>query len=130
MRASGKKLLIVDGIVNLLLGGLLLCFPFGMAAKLGLPVPDHNFYPTILGAVLCGIGIALLMEACGDANRTSGLGVAGAIVINFCGAGTLTLWLIFNSLNIPLRGLVILWAIALVVWAIGCVELVKKDRRH
>ena len=57
MKGKIKTLLIVDGIVNLILGILLILFPFGIAQVLGVPQSISNFYPTILGAVLFGIGI-------------------------------------------------------------------------
>ena len=126
MKKTIKKLLVIDGIVNLLLGVLLLLFPLGIAPSLGVPVPDTHFYPTILGAVLLGIGIALLMDVYGQPRGIRGLGIAGAISINFCGAGVLTVWLIFAPLGLPLRGYVVLWAIAIVVFAIGFVELISK----
>ena len=127
MKKTIKKLLVIDGIVNLLLGVLLLLFPFGIAPILGVPVPDMHFYPTILGAVLLGIGIALLIDVYGQPHGLSGLGIASAIAINFCGAGVLTLWLIFPPLGLPLRGYVVLWAIAIVVFAIGFVEFMSKS---
>ena len=127
MKKTIKKLLVIDGIVNLLLGVLLLLFPFGILQILGVPIPDTYFYPTILGAVLLRIGIALLMDVYGQPRGIRGLGIAGAISINFCGAGVLTLWLIFPPLGLPLRGYVVLWAIAIVVFAIGFVELMSKS---
>jgi len=126
MQEAKKRLLIIDGIVNLLLGILLLLFPFGLAPLLGVPVPNNHFYPTILGAVLFGIGVALLIDAYGNQRGISGLGIAGAIVINLCGATILILWLLFNSLNLPLRGYVILWTIAIVVLSVGLIELISR----
>jgi hypothetical protein len=126
MKKTFKNLLFIDGIVNLFLGVLLLLFPFEIAPRLGVPIPDTYFYPTILGAVLLGIGIALLMDVYGQPRGIRGLGIAGAISINFCGAGVLTLWLIFAPLGLPLRGYVVLWAIATGVFAIGFVELISK----
>ena len=78
MRAKTKILLLLDGIVNLLLGILLLLFPFGMAQLFGVPQPNSNFYPTVLGAVIFGIGIALLLETFGKPHGIHGLGIAGA----------------------------------------------------
>ena len=127
MRDSQKKLLIIDGIVNLILGVLLLLFPIGMAHLFGVPIPDSNFYPTILGAVLFGIGIALLFEAHGESGGVRGLGLAGAIAINFCGAGILSLGLLFTPLDLPLRGHIVLWMIAVVVLGIGLIELFSKS---
>jgi len=126
LRDAKNRLLILDGIVNLILGILLLLFPLGIAPLLGLPIPNNHFYPTILGAVLLGIGIALLIDAYTDQLGIRGLGIAGAIVINFCGSIILILWLIFASLNLPLRGYVILWIIAIVVLAVGIIELIGK----
>ena len=62
MKITIKHLLVIDGFVNLLLGVLLLLFPFGVASLLAVPVPDTHFYPTILGAVIFGIGLAFLIE--------------------------------------------------------------------
>jgi hypothetical protein len=121
-----KHLLVIDGVVNLLLGVLLLLFPCGAASLLGVPVPNAHFYPTILGAVIFGIGLALLIEVGGEPYGIRGLGIAGAIAINFCGAGILILWLLFTPLSLPLRGYIILWTIVSIVLIIGIVELFIK----
>ena len=126
MTPRHKAFLLIDGIVNLVLGILLLLFPLGVAETLGIPQPSSNFYPTILGGVILGIGTALLLEAYGQRHRIRGLGLGGAIVINICGAGILALWLIFEPLNIPLRGLIILWGVAVVVLGIGILEILAK----
>lgn len=130
MRAKNKILLLIDGIVNLFLGVLLLLFPFGMAQLFGIPQPNSNFYPTLLGAVIFGIGFALLLEAYGKPHGIHGLGIAGAIAINFCGAGVLTLWLISDTFNLPLRGYIILWTIAIIVLALGFIELLGKSWKY
>jgi hypothetical protein len=52
-------------------------FPFGIADTLGVPVPDLNSYPTILGAVIFGVVIALLLEIYGEPRRIRGLGLGG-----------------------------------------------------
>jgi hypothetical protein len=90
MKFNCKTLLFIDGIVNLLLGTLLLLFPLGIAELIGAPLPKTHFYPTILGAVIFGIGIALLIDVYGQPHGIRGLGLAGAIAINFFGAGILT----------------------------------------
>ena len=126
MKPKYKAFLLIDGIVNLILGILLLLFPFGVAEILGIPRPQTNFYPAILGGVIFGIGIALLLEAYGGSRKIRGLGLGGAIVINFCGAGVLVLCLIFEPLNLPLRGLIILWIVAIVVMGLGILETLTK----
>jgi hypothetical protein len=130
MKPKHKTFLLIDGIVNLILGILLLLFPFGVAEILGVPIPASNFYPTILGGVVFGIGIALLIEGHGETRGIRGLGLGGAIVINFCGAGILALWLAFKHLDIPLRGLIILWVIAISVIGLGILELLAKTWRY
>jgi hypothetical protein len=125
-----RTLLIIDGIINLVLGVLLLLIPFGLASFLGVPEPVSFLYPCVLGAVLFGIGVALLLEVWVGSKGIRGLGVGGAIVINFCGAGALLGWLFMSSPDLPLRGKILLWCIALVVLLVGVVELVSRSWRE
>lgn len=118
-----KSLLLVDAIANLVLGSLLLSFPLGVDHLLGLPTAESSFYPSILGGVIFGIGIALLLARAGR----SGLGIDGAIAINLVGAGVLIAWLIARPSLIPTRGLVTLWIVAVVVAGIGVIELKLRD---
>ena len=129
MKPKHKAFLLIDGIVNLILGILLLLFPFGVAEILGVPQPQSNFYPTLLGGVIFGIGIALLLEAYGQKRKIRGLGLGGAIAINFCGGGILVLWLIVEPLNLPLRGMITLWIVAIVVLGLGILETLTKTWR-
>jgi hypothetical protein len=126
MQNINQFLLIVDGLINIFLGLILLFIPFGLDQFLGIPIPVHYFYPTILGGILFGIGISLLIERYSDQHHIRDLGLGGAIVINFCGVAVLIFWLLVNNLNIPLRGLIILWTIALLVLITGIVELSVK----
>jgi len=119
MKPKHKKLLLIDSIVNLLLGGLLLLFPLGIIDLLGLPQTNTYFYPSILGAVLFGIGLALMFELVGYAKGFQGLGLGGASLINLVASLVLILWLLFGSLDIPVKGQIILWTIALIVFVIG-----------
>ena len=116
-------LLMLDGIINLALGVLLLCVPFGMASVLGVPEPVSYLYPCVLGGVLFGIGISLILETRGESKGLRGLGLAGAIVINFCGAGTLLVWLLLTPVDLPIRGQLLLWSIAVAVILVGMAEL-------
>jgi hypothetical protein len=118
-------LLLIDGIVNLLLGILLLLYPTGLADALGLPPFSTTFYPTMLGAVLFGIGVALVIQRYRAQAGLTGLGIAGAIAINLCGGGVLLVWLLAGHLRIPLKGRIILWAVAIVVLLIGILEAVS-----
>jgi hypothetical protein len=130
MERKHKVLLVIDGIINLILGLLLLLFPLGIAQILGVPESDINFYPSILGAVIFGIGIALIIEVYGEPNGIRGLGLGGAIAINLCGAGVLLVWLLLKRFEIPLRGQIILWSIALIVLLVGIIELITKSYKY
>ncbi len=118
-----KTLLIVDASINLALGILLLAFPAGLPGLLGLPIPTTFFYTSILGAVLFGIGLALLIERFSSMDSITGLGLAGAIIINLCGGSALLLWLLINRSGPSGIGGLLLWAIALLVIGTGVVEL-------
>lgn len=122
MKPHEKTLLLIDAVANLVLGALLLCFPLGIGDLLGLPPTETAFYPTILGAVIFGIGIALLLARAGR----PGLGIDGAIAINLVGAGVLVVWLLAGPPAIPTRGLITLWVVAIVVLAIGFAELIHR----
>lgn len=122
MKNEEKILLIVDGVLNILLGLVLLTFPFGSGEILGLPKSENNFYPMILGAVLLGIGIALFIEVIYFYKRKRGLGLDGAIVINMAASVVLILILIFGQLNVSTTGLIILWIVGLSVLIVGFVE--------
>ena len=93
MRLSGKGgfiLLLVDSLINLALGVLLLVFSEGLVDFFGVPAAGQTFYPNILGAVLFGIGLALLIECFRKPQGLIGLGLGGAVAINLCG-GTVSL---------------------------------------
>jgi hypothetical protein len=124
MEQYHKLLLIIDSIINLILGILLLLFPLGIARYLGVPESELAFYPTILGAVLLGIGIALLIELNKESFKFSGLGLGGAIIINLLGSIVLLLWLIFKDLRIPMHGEILLWIIGLSIFSIAVIELI------
>jgi len=130
MESKHKTLLLIDGVINLILGILLLLFPVGVVKLLGLPYTNTNFYPSILGAVLFGIGIALLIERYGALKNIRGLGLGGAIAINLCGAGVLFVWLLIAPFDIPIRGNIILWSIAIIVLIVGLAEIIAKTWRY
>jgi hypothetical protein len=130
MEREQETLLTIDGIINITLGILLLLFPFGVWELLGVPKAITNFYPTILGGVIFGIGIALFIERYGFRHNIRGLGLGGAIAINICGALVLIIWLIIDPFDLPLRGYIVLWTIGVGVLLVGIVELVAKSWRY
>jgi hypothetical protein len=123
MKAS--KLLLFDAFINLILGALLAAFPKNVVDSLGVPDSNTKFYPSILGAVLLGIGVALLVEYFRRPTGPAGLGLHGAIAINLCGAMFLVGWLLSGNLEIPLRGQVFLWSLAVLLIIISILELTR-----
>ena len=101
-----------------------------LAERIGVPVPGTNFYPTILGGVIFGIGIALYIERYGYTKNIRGLGLGGAIAINICGGMVLLIWLLVNPFELPMRGYIVLWTIALLVLLVGIIEMFAKSWRY
>lgn len=123
-------LLTIDAAVNLILGLPLMLIPTNTARILGLPLPEQAFYASILGAVLTGIGVALLIERFRERSHMAGLGIGGAIAINIFGAVALILWLFLGGLDIPVRGYVFLGVVAVAVLGISLVELQAYHRKE
>jgi hypothetical protein len=130
MQQKYRNLLIIDGIINLILGLLLLLFPLGIAKIMGVPEAAVNFYPSLLGAIIFAIGLALFMEVYGERSNIRGLGLGGAIVINLIGAGALIVWLLVSPFDLPLRGYIILWSIGFIVMLVGFIELMTKSWKY
>ncbi len=124
-----SSLLVTDAAINLGLGLLLVWFPDSLVQILGVPATDSGFYPAILGAVLFGIGIALLIEAKSTSRETAGLGLSGAMAINLCGGAVLGAWLVLGGLDLPLRGTVLLWVLVVVLVGISLLEVSQAKRR-
>jgi hypothetical protein len=116
---SERFLLLIDATTNLLLGVALIFFPGFLVNALGVPTTDSAFYPSILGAVLFGIGVALLLQR----SMGGGLGLRGAISINLCGGIALGGWLIFGDLELPFRGFVFLWSLVILLVGISTIEI-------
>jgi hypothetical protein len=117
-----SPLLLVDAAINLALGIILLAFSPAVVRFFGLPATRQHFYPSILGAVLFGIGIALLIEYFRKKAFSAGLGLAGAVSINLCGGFVLAAWLLFGHLTLPLHGTIILWALVFVLIGLSSLE--------
>jgi len=128
--AQRKILLVIDGLINLILGIVLLIFPSSLVAYLGVPAAQNAFYPNILGGVLIGIAIALFLESQSTSDKTSGLGLLGAVVINLSGGLVLGAWLLWGNLELPLRGSVFLWSLVILLVGISSIELATKFSRN
>jgi hypothetical protein len=127
---QGKLLIFIDCIINLFLGIVLLIYSDSIVRIFGLPETEQAFYPNILGAVLLGIGIALIIEL-RRKNEFVGLGLGGAIAINMIGGTVLFIWLVWGNLNIPIQGRIILWTLDFLLIAISLFELqaYRKENR-
>ena len=119
-------ILFIDAIINILLGILLLPASQRIAEIVGVSPVETGFYSSILGAVLFGIGIALLLETFKGNRKFFGLGLHGAIAINLCGGFVLAFWLIFKELHLPLRGLIFLWMLVFLLIFISIVEFMHE----
>jgi uncharacterized membrane protein len=122
MSMKKSPILLLDALVNLVLGIILLIYSPSIIKELGLPVTHQYFYPNILGAVLFGIGIALIIEFSSKESSFVGLGLGGAITINLCGGIVLLLWLIWGQLSLPVTGKIILWILAIFLIGISGTE--------
>lgn len=125
-------ILLVDSIINFLIGLLLLFFPRVIIEFLGIPMVENAFYPSVLGSILMGIGIALFFEWRREKTDVIGLGIGGAIIINVSVGLAIIVWLLFGNLAIPLRGYLILWGLALIIIVVVILEIkgVLKLRFH
>jgi len=120
-----KIILIVDAVINFVLGVLLLLFTPTIATWLGVPQSSTSFYPNLLGAIFIGITIALVISAtAAGSNSSTGLGLMGAISINLCGGSVLALWLIFGNMRLPTRGFVFLWVLVAILIVVSLAELI------
>ena len=133
---SRKKILLVDALINFILGFLLLTFPIRAVQFLGMPETQSKFYPSIFGAVLIGVAVALCIEYFRRPSGIVGLGLGGAVSINLCAAIILAAWLISGNLHIPFRGQAILWILTFSLIIISIIELAahsktkRKDVKH
>ena len=119
----------IDAVINLILGVLLLAYSADLAKFLGVPVVESAFYPNLLGAIFIGITFALIVEAFKQKQtKSDGLGMFGAICVNLCGSIVLLIWLILGNMDLPVRGMVFLWVIALSVLMVSCLELFLLSR--
>jgi hypothetical protein len=114
-----KNFLMVNGIIDPLLGLLLGLFPRWFVDLLDLPGYKTDFWIRVLGAVLFGVGAASLIE---KYRGSGGLGLPGAILINLSGASMLAAWLIFNPGYSQTLGKFILWGFVLVLVVLSALE--------
>jgi hypothetical protein len=123
-----SKLLLVDALINYLLGLLLLIFPAKVVYFLDIPYTENKFYPSVFGAVIIGVAIALTLEHFRKPSGMIGLGLGGAISLNMCGGIAVAGWLLFGDLHISIRGSIILWILVVILIAISTIEFMTYRR--
>ena len=118
-----KELLTIDGVINIVLGIVLMAFPSSLIRTLGIPGGESAFYANILGGVLFGVGVALVIESLRPPLRVVGLGLGGAVSINLCGGAVLGFWLASGRLSLSTLGTLLGWSLVIVLVALSLIEL-------
>jgi hypothetical protein len=85
-----------------------------------LPRPDTGYWPRLCGALLIGIAGALFIEG---TSRGHGLGLAGCIIINLCGATVLATLLVLERGPASARGRTVVWALVCALIILSVVEI-------
>jgi hypothetical protein len=119
-----RSVLTVDGIINLVIGALLIYFPNPIVEALGIPLATLAFYPNILGAITLGLSLAAFI---GRGGGRSGLGLSGAAAINLGIALVVTGWLLLGNLVLPTLGVLSLWVLVIVKTGLGLAQLLTID---
>lgn len=123
-------LLELDGAGNLLLGIIFLSSPAWLSSVVGLPEGESRFYSTILGAILLGIGLALLIERFRGSHEYTGLGLAGALTINLSFGLGLAAWLLITSISLTAFGTILMWGLVAILVGISGFELIAEMRER
>lgn len=121
--------LIIDAIINFVLGIFLIIYPIQLIRFLGIPEAISPFYPSVLGAVLCGIALALVIEYYRSPAGLVGLGLGGAVVINICGAFILIVMMVRHAVHMPFQGYLFLWILVVVLIFVSVIELIVYTNR-
>lgn len=116
-----QQLLWIETLLKFVPGVLLVLAPLTTLRVLGLPRPEIGFWPRLTGALLVGIAGALFLEGAWPGH--GGLGLAGAIVINLCGASVLASLLTLEAGPTTTRGRTTIWLIVCVLVVVSVFEI-------
>lgn len=116
-----EQLLWIEIVSKGAIGLVLLLFPKLSAKALGLPLVAQSFWPRMLAGALLGIAAAIVLGAW--LGRPGGLGLAGAVAVNFAAAVVLAIELTLGRDGMARRGRVLAWIAALALAGLGLVEL-------
>lgn len=117
---SVQQLLWLETCLKIVPGLLLALVPLTCLRVFGLPRPDTGFWPRLCGALLVGIAGAVFLEG---TSRGHGLGLAGCIIINLCGATVLAALLVLDRGPTSTRGRVVVWVLVCALVTLSVVEI-------
>ena len=110
-----QQLLWIETLLNFFGGLALIIAPLSTIRLLGLPSTPTGFWPRLLGTLLLGISLALFLE--GSVPGSRGLGLAGALIINFSVLSMMAAMLVWEAGPQSARGRALMWAlIVLLLW--------------
>ena len=114
--------LLIDALVFLSMGAMFAVLPATSVVALGLPAGQPAFYRRLLGAVLIGIGLALMMTAL--PTGLGGLGAAGAVVVNLSLALMLAALLMTGTGRSSRQGKMLPWVLVAVLIVLSALEAI------
>jgi hypothetical protein len=118
-----QQLLWLETLLKFGAGLPLALVPLSTLRLLGLPRPEQGFWPRLCGILLLGLAAATFIE--GRAAGSGGLGLAGCIIINLCGAAMLSTLLVMDRGPSAARGRFIVWAVIVVLVVLSLFEIAK-----
>jgi len=126
MQASmSDQLLWFETLLKGSIGLILIFIPVTAARMAGFPHGNISFWPRLLGAALVGIAGAFAVEGynlAGGAIEAKGLGLGGAVIINFTTIVSLFGTLIFSAVATR-RGKALIWLMILLLLFLTLFEI-------
>ena len=116
-----QQLLWLETLLKLSGGLALVLAPISSIKLLGLAPAGNAFWPRLLGAVLIGLAGATVIE--GRFAASSGLGLAGCVVINLTGAAMVASLLLLDAAAPSRRGKAALWGLVAALVILSLLEI-------
>ena len=123
-------LLLVDAAINFLLGLLLLGFSRPLAHLLGVPYTDGQILSDASRRGIIRHRHRPDDRGLSQVKRSGGIGPWRGCGHQSVWWAVLLFWLLSGVLDLPLRGLVFLWVLAIVLVGISAVELLAHYRKR
>lgn len=118
-----QQLLWIETLLKLSGGLVLVLAPRSTIKLLGLPPAATGFWPRLLGALLIGIAGALFLE--GSVPGSSGLGLAGCLIVNFTAVSMMSALLVLQAGPPSARGRAVMWALVILLVWLSVLEIVN-----